>query len=56
MRIKQTSAHKICEFITNIENLLRVSVTFCGHLQGGYVTKNPQPMYQNKTFSLKYVV
>jgi len=28
MRIKQTSAYKICEFITNVENLLHVSVTF----------------------------
>jgi hypothetical protein len=39
MRIKQTSAHNICELITNVENLLHVSVTFCGHLQGGCYKK-----------------
>jgi hypothetical protein len=41
MRMKQTSACKICVFITKVENLLPVSGTFCGHLQGGYITKNP---------------
>jgi hypothetical protein len=55
MTIK-TSAFTICEFTTNVENLVHVSVTFCDHLQGGYVTKNPQPMYQYKLFSSKHVV
>jgi len=41
---KTKSAYKICEFIIYVENVLHVSATFCGNLQGcvarRYVTKN----------------
>jgi len=39
MRIKPTSAYQMCEFIIYVENLLHVSATFCGHLQGGVVRR-----------------
>ena len=34
MRMKLTGAFKICEFIIHVVNLLNVSATFRGHLQG----------------------
>jgi len=38
MRVK-TSAYEMCEFIIDIENLVHVSATFCGHLQRGFVRR-----------------
>jgi len=35
MRMKPVNIFKICEFITYVKDLLHVSATFCGHLQGG---------------------
>jgi len=37
IRMKPVSKLKIHEFITNVENLLRVSAKFCYHFQGGVI-------------------
>jgi hypothetical protein len=55
---KTTSAYEnvlIC-YVIIVVNLLHVSVTFCGHLQGvfvfeGYVTETTQSMYSYKILS-----
>jgi hypothetical protein len=39
MKIKPTSAYKMCAFITYIENLLHVLATFGEVMFKGYVTK-----------------
>jgi hypothetical protein len=46
------------EFITL---LLHVSVTFCGHVQGGvyieeYITNTTKPMHSYEILSFKYVI
>jgi hypothetical protein len=43
MRIKSTSAYKVCEFInytTEVVSLLHVSITYCGHLQRDVFSKD----------------
>ena len=60
MTIKSTSEYEnTWLYYIIIVNLLRVSVTLCDHLQGGFflnITKTTKPTYNYKIFSYKYVM
>ena len=59
MRIKPTSAYKICGFIIYVENLLHVSATFCSHRQGDIVRRARHKELSNnvyKVVSFKYMI
>jgi hypothetical protein len=63
MSIKPTSvyANMLIYDIKIVVNLLHVSVTICGHLQGGdfyqgHITEKTKPMYKYQILSYKYII
>jgi len=52
----EPSAHKICEFIVCVKNLLHVLAMYREVLHKGCVAKTIQPMHKYKTLNFKYMV